>query len=277
MTEKFRSVLFAPGNKSELLKKLPKIQPDVAIVDLEDAVPDAEKAKARENLQEFSLSEETKELPVFPRVNPISSTHFEPDVRAIPPQVSGVVIPKVNSVEELKEAERILSDNSVEANIIVGIETVLGLVSATEILRNGSIIGAYFGAEDYVLDLGGFRTSGNDEVLLARSQMGIASRLTGVPVIDQIVADFSDSERFMEEAYQARALGFSGKLCIHPSQVPLANKSFSYSEEEITRAKEMLAVYDQAVSEGSASVVYDGQMIDEALAKQARRILGLLD
>ena len=81
----------------------------------------------------------------------------------------------------------------------------------------------------------------------------------------------------MEEAYQARALGFSGKLCIHPSQVPLANKSFSYSEEEITRAKEMLAVYDQAVSEGSASVVYDGQMIDEALAKQARRILGLSD
>jgi len=102
----------------------------------------------------------------------------------------------------------------------------------------------------------------------------MASRLSGVPVIDQIVTDFSDDERFTEEAYQARALGFSGKLCIHPSQVPLANQSFSYSQAEVNRAKELLAVYDQALSQGSASAVYDGNMIDEALAKQARRILG---
>tara|TARA_Y100001970_G_scaffold181629_1_gene221032 strand:- start:2050 stop:2877 length:828 start_codon:yes stop_codon:yes gene_type:complete len=274
MIQKFRSVLFAPGNKSELLKKLPKIQPDAAIVDLEDAVPDEEKNKARKNFQEFTGSEETKELAVFPRVNPISSTHFELDIQALPREVDCVVIPKISSLEELEEAEKILSLNSVESKIIVGIETVLGVVSASEILSSTSVIAAYFGAEDYVLDLGGFRTTGNDEVFLARSQMGMASRLSGVPVIDQIVTDFSDGERFTEEAYQARALGFSGKLCIHPSQVPLANQSFSYSQEEINRAEELLAVYDLAVSQGSASAVYDGKMIDEALAKQARRILG---
>ncbi len=92
-------------------------------------------------------------------------------------------------------------------------------------------------------------------------------------MIDQIVADFSDSKRFVKEAEQARALGFSGKLCIHPSQVLLANQSFSPSAEEIIRAKELLTAYDQAVSQGSASVVFDGQMVDEALAKQARRVL----
>ncbi|MBF82257.1 MAG: CoA ester lyase [Actinobacteria bacterium] len=274
MMQKFRSVLFAPGNKSELLKKLPKIQPDAAIVDLEDAVPDEEKNKARKNFQEFIDSEETKKLEAFPRVNPISSSHFELDIQALPPEVDCVVIPKINNLEELEEAEKILSQNSIERKIIVGIETVLGVASATEILSNTSVIAAYFGAEDYVLDLGGFRTTGNDEVFLARSQMGMASRLSGVPVIDQIVTDFSDDERFTEEAYQARALGFSGKLCIHPSQVPLANQSFSYSQAEVNRAKELLAVYDQALSQGSASAVYDGNMIDEALAKQARRILG---
>jgi len=158
---------------------------------------------------------------------------------------------------------------------MVGIETVAGVVSATEILRSDSVIAAYFGAEDYVLDLGGIRTPENDEVFLARSQLGMASRLSGVPVVDQIVADFSDSKRFIKEAEQARSLGFAGKLCIHPSQVILANQSFSYSADEITRAKELLAVYDQAVLQGSASVVFDGQMIDEALAKQARRVLGL--
>ena len=275
MTERLRSMLFAPGNKSELLKKLVKIQPDAAIVDLEDAVPDAEKDKARENLQQFVSSEESKKLDIFPRVNPVSSRHFELDIQILPPEVAGVVIPKISSVGELEEAKKALSKNSVIANIMVGIETVAGVVSATEILRSDSVIAAYFGAEDYVLDLGGIRTPENDEVFLARSQLGMASRLSGVPVVDQIVADFSDSERFIKEAEQARSLGFAGKLCIHPSQVILANQSFSYSADEVTRAKELLAVYDQAVLQGSASVVFDGQMIDEALAKQARRVLGL--
>jgi citrate lyase subunit beta/citryl-CoA lyase len=273
MMQRLRSVLFAPGNKSELLRKLPNIQPDAAIVDLEDAVPDEEKENARKNFQEFIGSKQTKHLSVFPRVNPISSTHFELDLQALPADVNCVVIPKINNLEELKEAEKMLSQNNVESKIIAGIETVLGVVSATDILSSASVIAAYFGAEDYVLDLGGFRTTDNDEVFLARSQIGMASRLSGAPVIDQIVTDFSDDERFTKEAYQARALGFSGKLCIHPSQVSLANQSFSYSQEEVNRAKELLTVYDLAVSQGSASAVYDGKMIDEALAKQARRIL----
>lgn len=274
MTQRLRSMLFAPGNKSELLEKFSKIQPDAAVIDLEDAVPDAEKTEARKNLQKYGSAAEGREFALFTRVNPISTGYFELDIQAVPPEIDGVIIPKVSSVEELDEVQVILSRNSVEANIVVGIETVQGVVSASEILGNRSVVAAYFGAEDYVLDLGGVRTVGNDEVFLARSQMGMASRLTGVPVIDQIVADFSDSKRFVKEAEQARALGFSGKLCIHPSQVHLANQSFSPSAEEIIRAEELLTAYDQAVSQGSASVVFDGQMVDEALAKQARRVLG---
>ena len=85
------------------------------------------------------------------------------------------------------------------------------------------------------------------------------------------------TERFTREAVQARSLGFAGKLCIHPSQVTLANESFSPREEEVKRAKELLLAYENAVSQGSASIVFDGQMVDEALAKQARRILDLSD
>ena len=110
-------------------------------------------------------------------------------------------------------------------------------------------------------------------MLFARTQIGISSRLFGVPVVDQIVADFSDSERFMREAQQAKSLGFTGKLCIHPMQVPLANQSFSSTPEEIQQATELLKIYDEAVSNGTASIVHNGQMVDEALAKQARRIL----
>tara|TARA_B100000035_G_scaffold154420_1_gene131507 strand:+ start:4249 stop:5082 length:834 start_codon:yes stop_codon:yes gene_type:complete len=272
MSQKMRSMLFAPGNKYELLQKFSKIQPDIAIIDLEDAVPDSEKQVARENLQKYAQEDKTA-VTTYVRVNALVSQHFEEDIRSIPPQIAGIVIPKVNDASDIERATQAIERNSVSAKILVGIETVKGLMSVQDIFGTASVFAAYFGAEDYVHDLGGLRTDGNDEVLFARTQIGISSRLFGVPVVDQIVADFSDSERFMKEAQQAKSLGFTGKLCIHPSQVPLANQSFSSTPEEIQQAIELLKVYDEAVANGTASIVHNGQMVDEALAKQARRIL----
>jgi len=272
MNQKMRSMLFAPGNKYELLQKFSKIQPDIAIIDLEDAVPDSEKQVARENLQKYAQEDKTAAT-TYVRVNALVSQHFEEDIRSIPPQIAGIVIPKVNDASDIEWATQAIERNSVSAKILVGIETVKGLMSVQDIFGTASVFAAYFGAEDYIHDLGGLRTDGNNEVLFARTQIGISSRLFGVPVVDQIVADFSDSERFMKEAQQAKSLGFTGKLCIHPSQVPLANQSFSSTPEEIQQAIELLKVYDEAVANGTASIVHDGQMVDEALAKQARRIL----
>tara|TARA_Y100001934_G_scaffold90639_1_gene112188 strand:+ start:938 stop:1771 length:834 start_codon:yes stop_codon:yes gene_type:complete len=272
MSQKMRSMLFAPGNKYELLQKFSKIQPDIAIIDLEDAVPDSEKKVARENLQKYAQEDKTA-VTTYVRVNALVSQHFEEDIRSIPPQIAGIVIPKVNDASDIERATQAIERNSVSAKILVGIETVKGLMSVQDIFGTASVFAAYFGAEDYVHDLGGLRTDGNNEVLFARTQIGISSRLFGVPVVDQIVADFSDSERFMKEAQQAKSLGFTGKLCIHPSQVPLANQSFSSTPEEIQQAIELLKVYDEAVANGTASIVHNGQMVDEALAKQARRIL----
>ena len=272
MSHKMRSMLFAPGNKYELLQKFSKIQPDIAIIDLEDAVPDSEKQVARENLQKYAQEDKTAAT-TYVRVNALVSQHFEEDIRSIPPQIAGIVIPKVNDASDIERATQAIERNSVSAKILVGIETVKGLMSVQDIFGTASVFAAYFGAEDYIHDLGGLRTDGNDEVLFARTQIGISSRLFGVPVVDQIVADFSDSERFMKEAQQAKSLGFTGKLCIHPSQVPLANQSFSSTPEEIQQAIELLKVYDEAVANGTASIVHNGQMVDEALAKQARRIL----
>ena len=272
MSQKMRSMLFAPGNKYELLQKFSKIQPDIAIIDLEDAVPDSEKQVARENLQKYAQEDKTA-VTTYVRVNALVSQHFEEDIRSIPPQIAGIVIPKVNDASDIERATQAIERNSVSAKILVGIETVKGLMSIQDIFGTASVFAAYFGAEDYIHDLGGLRTDGNDEVLFARTQIGISSRLFGVPVVDQIVADFSNSERFMKEAQQAKSLGFTGKLCIHPSQVPLANQSFSSTPEEIQLALELLKVYDEAVANGTASIVYNGQMVDEALAKQARRIL----
>ena len=273
MTQKMRSMLFAPGNKYELLQNFSKIQPDIAIIDLEDAVPDSEKQEARENLQKYAQEQNKNAITTYVRVNALISQHFEEDIRSIPPQITGIVIPKVNDATDIEQATKAIERSSVNAKILVGIETVRGLMSVQNIFSVASVSAAYFGAEDYIHDLGGLRTYENGEVLFARTQIGISSRLFGVPVVDQIVADFSDSERFMREAQQAKSLGFTGKLCIHPMQVPLANQSFSSTPEEIQQATELLKIYDEAVANGTASIVHNGQMVDEALAKQARRIL----
>ena len=273
MTQKMRSMLFAPGNKYELLQKFSKIQPDIAIIDLEDAVPDSEKQQARENLQKYAQEQNKNATTTYVRVNAQVSQHFEEDIRSIPPKITGIVIPKVNDAADIEQATKAIERSSVNAKILVGIETVQGLMSVQNIFSIASVSAAYFGAEDYIHDLGGLRTYENGEVLFARTQIGISSRLFGVPVVDQIVADFSDSERFMREAQQAKSLGFTGKLCIHPMQVPLANQSFSSTPEEIQQATELLKIYDEAVANGTASIVHNGQMVDEALAKQARRIL----
>ncbi len=273
MISPLRSVLFAPGNKAELLQKLPKLSADGVVVDFEDSVPQSEKKTARDNLRELGPLLAQEDFHTFVRTNSISSGLLADDASSLIPGLAGVIIPKIESQKDLKLAAQQLEGTPVEGKMLVGIETVAGLSSAKELLMSSGVIGAYFGAEDYVADLGGVRTEENIEVLFARSQITIAGRLAGIPVLDQIVADFNNIERFRKEALEAKSLGFAGKLCIHPSQVEVANESFSPSSEEVARAKSLLKAYEEAVERGSASVAFDGQMVDEALAKQARMLL----
>jgi citrate lyase subunit beta/citryl-CoA lyase len=128
---------------------------------------------------------------------------------------------------------------------------------------------AYFGAEDFITDMGGVRTAGSREVLYARSRFVLAARLAGVHALDQVVASYDDEATFVADAEDGRALGFRGRLCIHPNQVEWANRVFSPSAEELDRARRLLAAYDAAAASGHAVVVFDGQMVDEPMARRA--------
>lgn len=247
--------------------------PDGAVIDLEDAVPQSEKEVARSNIATVGPALVKEDFHIFVRVNSIASGLFADDVASLIPGLAGVLIPKIESREGVERAIQELEGTPGASKIVVGIETVAGLDAVKEILSYPEVLGAYFGAEDFVADLGGVRTRENTEVLFARSQIAIAGRMAGIPVLDQIVADFRDLDRFEKEAYEARSLGFAGKLCVHPLQVPVANNSFTPSSSEIIRAKSLLAVYEAGVEQGTASVVFEGQMVDEALAKQARMLL----
>ncbi len=275
---RLRSALYAPASRPELLPKLPRSGPDGVIIDLEDAVAPSGKAQARPVAAAAAreLRSAHPDLAIFVRVNAVDTEWFEDDmVEALVPELTGVVVPMLESAAAVQlVAERLESIGPL--GVMVGLETVAGVEYAAEVLRP-PVIAAYFGAEDYVADLGGVRTPENLEVLYARSRVAMACRLAGVVALDQVVVKLRDEDVFVSDATQGRSLGYKGKLCIHPAQVPWANRVFTPSPEEVDRARRMLALYTETQRTGAGAVSFEGQMIDEPLARQARALLAAAD
>jgi citrate lyase subunit beta / citryl-CoA lyase len=271
-----RSLLFAPASRPDVLAKLPRASPDGVVIDLEDAVPPNAKVAARSHARRVGpeLADGHPGIAVYVRVNAVPTEWFAADVAdACAPELTGVVVPKVETSDHVRIVAAALDAAGLgHLQVIAGVETALGVEAVREFL--GTPVGAcYFGAEDFVADMGGMRTETNVEVLYARSRVALAARIAGVLAIDQVVTAFGDEARFLEDAAQGRALGYRGKLCIHPAQVPLANRSFSPTPEEIERARRLLDAYDAAATRGEAAIEFEGQMVDEPLARHARSIV----
>ena len=275
---RLRSLLFAPAVRPDFIAKLPERGADAVVVDCEDATPAGAKDLARQHVREHvpALAQQCK---VTVRVNAVASEWFADDINdGVVPEVAAIVVPKIDSVDALNTVSAALEGNGLgHIGVIAGIETALGVADARLLLAHERVVAAYFGAEDFIADMGGIRTASNEEVLYARSAVALAARLGGVPLLDQVVTDFRDDDRFIAECAQARAIGYSGKLCIHPGQVALANAAFIPSADEVDRAQRLLEVYENATSEGLAAIDFEGQMVDEPLAVQARRIIATAD
>ena len=274
---RLRSLLFAPASRPDMCAKLPRSGPDGVVLDLEDAVAPAAKPEARSQARATAaeLRRQHPDLAIFVRVNPPDTEWFADDVaESLDEGLTGVVVPKLESAAQVDGVQRALAQADQDhLRLMAGIETAAGVAQVADVLGHPRIDWAYFGAEDFITDMGGIRTDDGFEVLYARSQVALAARLAGVPVLDQVVTEFSNDELFVSDAAAGRSIGYSGKLCIHPAQVPLANRSFSPSPEEQERARALLAVWDAAQARGEASVAFEGQMIDEPLARRARAVL----
>ncbi len=274
-----RSVLIAPAVRPDFIAKLPTRGADVLFLDCEDAVPAKAKAEARETVGEWVPRLVAAGSSVVVRVNPIGSEWFEADVAdGVPPETAAVVIPKVERTSDLEYATDILDAAGLShLGIFAGIETALGVADVRSVLGFHRVVAAYFGAEDFVADMGGVRTESNAEVAYARARVALAARLAAVPVVDQVVTNFGDLDRYRREATEARNLGYDGKLCIHPAQVDAANDAFTPSQAEVDRARRLLAAYEASSAQGVAAIDFEGYMVDEPLAVQARRLLERLD
>lgn len=272
---RLRSLLFAPAVRPDFIERLPERGADGVVIDCEDATPPAAKEEARRNARSLAPRIAHRGSRVFVRVNAVPSPWFEGDLRdALCDALAGVVLPKLERLEQLGAVEAALAAAGLPGlPVVAGIETALGVADARALLAHPRVTAAYFGAEDFVADMGGVRTAAGREVLYARSRVALAGRLAGVATLDQVVVDFRDAEAFEREVREARALGYGGKLCIHPGQVAIANRGFEPSAEEIDHARRLLAAYEAAVAEGLAAIDFEGQMVDEPLAARARQVL----
>ncbi|HEY1967950.1 MAG TPA: CoA ester lyase [Pseudonocardia sp.] len=265
-------MLFVPAISLDKLAKVARVRPDAVIVDLEDAVAPDAKPAARGAALEALAAARPGAGRVLVRINGVGTPWYDEDVAAVSTAIAagmldGVVLPKYERVAELAGLRAALPAGAL---VIVGLESARGVADARELLAGGPGARAevaYFGAEDYIADLGGRRTPGGHEVLYARSQVCLAARLAGVATLDQVVAAVRDAEAFRADAEQGRALGFRGKICLHPTQVTIAHEVFTPSEAEIEHARAVLA----AASSGVGLV--DGQMVDAVHITMAHAVL----
>jgi citrate lyase subunit beta / citryl-CoA lyase len=264
-----RSLLFMPGTRADMIAKIPRIAPDVAAVDLEDAVSPADKVGARAtSAAAIDALGTDGPTTVLIRVNPVGSPWFAADVAAAARcGAAGLVVPKLSTSQHLHELRQALAENNwTNALVVAGIETALGVADARPLL-SGGLAGAYFGAEDFIADIGGRRSGEGTEVLYARSQVCLGAYLAGVPAIDQAVVGLGDDDHFRADAQAGRALGYQGKICIHPRQVELAHQVFTPTADEVAHAEAVLAAGDAGVG------VVDGQMVDTVHVKMAQSVL----
>jgi len=262
-------MLFMPATRADMIAKIPRIAPDVAVVDLEDAVAADAKDGARDTAAAaVSALDPAGRTTVLIRVNPVGTPWFADDVAMTARCAAvGLVVPKLETQHQLDHVRQVMAEhNWPDGLLAAGIETALGVADVRTLLARG-VSGAYFGAEDFIADIGGQRTGGGEEVLYARSQVCLAAHLAGIPAIDQAVVDLSDEGHFLADARAGRNLGYQGKICIHPRQVGLAHQVFTPTAAELAHAREVLAAGEAGVG------VVDGQMIDDVHVRMARATL----
>jgi citrate lyase subunit beta/citryl-CoA lyase len=275
-----RSYLYAPANRPDLLRKVATRGADAVILDLEDAVPEHEKESARAAAADFLSATSEGSIPVYVRIN--AGERGLEDIAALPlDRLTGIRAPKCEDPGVVAKLDAALEAGSTGAHRVVlhpMIESVRGLYQVDAIARASERIERFiFGAGDYVLDVAGEATPERHETLYARSRLVAKSRYHGIGApIAHVYTPISDLDGLARACRVDRAMGFFGRSCIHPSQVPVINEGFSFGPREIERAQGMVDGYLDAVARGRGSVVVkDGTFVDEAGYKRAQRVLAV--
>jgi citrate lyase subunit beta/citryl-CoA lyase len=277
-----RSLLFVPGNKDNMLSKALGLAPDALVPDMEDSVPTAEKASARDTIRGFLPQLAATGVPVIPRVNALDTDWIEADLAAVVgPLIFGVSVGKIRHAGDVASVSRLLAALERRTGLTVGsvkllpwIETAEAIVNCEAICRASErIVGVAFGGEDFTHDLGIERLEDEAQIAYARSRLAVAARAAHVLALDTPYFKLRDTDGLRLNALAAKRIGFKGKFAIHPEQIEALNECFSPSPAEVAHARRVVAAYDEAEKNGRASTSLDGWVIDVPVVKRARALL----
>ena len=268
-----RSILFVPGDRPERYGKALAAGADAICIDLEDAVAPGRKDRARKAAARFLAARPrvgtrtSSPKPLIVRVNDMTSSEGERDTTALAacPPPDAFMLPKVRTGADVRDAACRLH---AAAGLFPLIETARGLENAGEIAACDSVAGLAFGGFDLSVELGAEPVW--EALLYARSRVVHAAALAGLDAVDMPSRDFSEMSGLREEATRARRLGFTGKVAIHPAQVPVIHEVFTPAPEEVERAR---AILEADRGAGGSAVALDGRMVDRPVVEAARRVL----
>ena len=278
-----RSKLFVPASRPELFAKALAGDADAISFDLEDAVQESRKAEARGVLRDFLRQSSLRPggKIVIVRVNGPTTPHFEADLTAVAgPVVDMINLPKPESADDVRAAADALARcehaNGVERPIglLPNIESPRGLRLAAEIARaHPRVVGLQLGLGDLFEPFGIDRADAQ-AVHAMQLAVRLAAAEASIWACDTVYGTVSDPDGYTREATAARRLGFVGKSCIHPTQVPLANAVFRPTDGEIAAARRVVEAAQGAERDGVGAFLVDGRMIDVPFIKRAESILG---
>lgn len=258
-----RSALFVPGSEQRRIEKSAKIPADLIIFDLEDAVSPAKKADARQRVVDALKATEFEGQQLVVRINGISSPWFKEDMAAISEVgCCSVMLPKLESSNDIAELKSVAPAENTD--IFGIIETALGALNVADSAQalSGTDL-LCFGHADFAADMALEHANPSSGIIHhARCQVVLAARAYGISALDNVCLEVKDEAALREDILLGISLGYSGKMCIHPRQVEIANALYTPSEKQICNAKEILEGWAEAQKQGLGVFAHNNKMVD---------------
>ncbi len=276
-----RALLYMPGDNWKMITKSITLGVDTICMDMEDGTAINRKAEARATIAkalqklDFGASEK------LVRINSVGSGWEKDDIEAVLPyRPDGIVIPKVESYNQVEWASKIIEAAELKYGwpvnsvcVVIGVETAIGILNLKEIASHPRLSAIIFGGEDFAASIGAVRTKDAIELLYARQAVVVACAAHDLQAIDIVTIDYNDLEALRIESEFGARLGFSGKQVIHPNQVSVVQEAFTPSDEAIAHARRIVETFEASQKKGKGAYSLDGKMIDMPLLKNAQKVL----
>ena len=277
-----RSLLYVPGNMPALLQNIPTFPCDVCIIDLEDAVPRAEKDAARLLTRRFLDTYRNRNKEIFVRINGLDTPYYQDDLAVtLPALPDGIRLPKCERPDLVERLDHLLIDFEERIGcepelfkIIASVESAQGILNVSRTAQASARLTALaFSAEDYAASLHIDRPTTGEHLLVPRQLLLMACRAVGIQAIDTVWADTMDMEGFRQECELIKVLGFDGKSLINPRQIDVVHEVFAPKPAEVDYALQVVEAIVGAREQGIGVVALAGKMIDAPVVARAVRVL----